>query len=235
MPSYSANPIKSIELRSPPKVTSSTGTVWWQEDFESNVLKFTNGTLDNTAQCVRSGAYSLKVTSAGSSPWLTQAVCYAQASTPQILIKKCGMEVCFKPEAVTTAAGGLTSIDFAFTFKKDGNAHAVAIRCLFGAAAGDAKLQYWNSAGSFADIAGATFTANANAPFYRLKFTWDPINATYGKVFFNESIYDLSSTAYQTSVNAEKMTDIRLKVDGVDATTKSCWFDDLVLTTDEPE
>lgn len=219
---------------SPQRLSPSGGTVFYQEGFEDNVLKYDGGAIVQTAPRVRSGGYIYQITSAGSSPWATTLTNKSIGVSQEILTSIVAFECFIAFEAVTTAANGLASLEIKLEIYDGSNVHKPAIKILFGAASTDAKLQYLDNAGSYQDITGATFNAQVGNHM-RFKIVFDPVANKYVRIEHGGSIYDLSAIAYQTSSTAIKGFYQRFVLTGIDATTKKCWVDDISITYNEPK
>lgn len=225
--------IKNINLTGPNKITSTTGKILWQEDFSSNQNKFTGGTLDNTAQKVRNGGYSLKLTTSGTDPWTTTIYSKVVSMSPRLLNSNIGIEFYVQPGAETTASGGLDSLYVEWKMMDGTTEHKIRVALKFGATDAEAKLQYLNSGNVLTDISGSTFRVDQYY-FYRIKVVFDPISKKYVRVEFGNKIYDLSGISYRTASSSFIETILTATVIGIDATTVDNWFDSFVITYDEP-
>lgn len=227
-------PIQAIEIKSPPKVSASSGTVFWRTNFAENQNMFGAGSIVNTAEKVRTGGYVLKITSAGAATWETTATTSVVSANKKILESKVGIEFYVNYTKTTTAAGGLNQICFIVDFRDGTTFNKCGIAITMGATSADCKLQYWNSAGAWADVTAGGIPAKANV-YFRVKLVVDLVNNKYVSLEFGNKSYDLSAIAIQTGASTDiGVSYLQFVVDGIDATTADGYFDDITITYDEP-
>jgi len=235
MPYDIALPQKRIEVISPNKISATQGKVWWQEGFESNVLKFSAGAIANTATFIRTGAYALSVTSAGAGPWITAPATKVIGLTEAFTNTKVGVEFYMLTTKVTTAAGGVASAGLDYFKIVDGTTeNRIGVQILFGAAAADAKLQYVDSANAWADVPGGSLIG-ADGYYHRIKIVCNPVTKEYLYIEYDNKRYDMAGIAFRSvAALLSYQTYLKFEVTGIDATTADMWIDDITITTDEP-
>ena len=232
MPVVIPHSYKQVEVISPTKISATKGTVYWSEDFENNVLKFTTGSIVDTVSRVRTGKYALQLTSKGTANWDTNATCKVIAVRPEIINSKVALELYFMPESVNNTSGGLSSFQFRLTISNGTTQHKVGVQIVFPASGNSCTVKYWNSSGNWTDT-GTTVSLNADY-YYRLKLTWDMVNRKYDKIEIGTTTIDLSNISYQIGANGTNEVWFYVTVVGVDATTQSVWIDDITFTYNEP-
>ena len=225
-----AHPQKRIELISPPKKSAGGGSLFWGTSFKDNLNPFSAGVLDSTAGCVRTGLYALKVTSAGASTWETTASTTVISNSPQMFNSKMAIEGYVRLQDIDNTA--LNHVQLSLVVSDGTTQRSIGVRIVLGAAAANAKLQYVNSAGAYADVTSGGFTAAANH-YYRIKIVVDMISNEYVKLEFGGKIWSLSGIAISESATLDHNSNLIFEVDGIDATTKSAWLDDLSVTYNE--
>lgn len=237
MPVTIPQPIKTVETRSPARLTTGSGRIVWAEGFENNQNKFSAGSIANTATRVITGAYALAMTSAAGSPFQTETLSKVVPIVPFFYKTKVGMEIWFIPEAVTTAAAGLAEIRFDWVLNmgyKTALAFTPRVKLLFGATTSDAKLQIYNGdTAAFEDVTGSTMSIGAGYG-YRLKLVFSTRTGYHDKLEFGDQTFDVSSIKIAQAASAGGYSLLDFFIKGIDATTKSMWIDNIVLTSDEP-
>jgi len=220
------HPIKNVNITSTSKISSSKGKVLFQDNFEGT-LKWSNMSKDSTATRMRSGDSCGKIQSAGANPWTTNSRCYGITTNPEILNSKIGIEFYFQPDTITGTE--LSAITFKGTVYDGTTAHNVGLKYDFV----NTKFQFWNSAGSWEDITGASITLTADY-YYRVKIVFDLATDYYDKIEIGSDVFDLSSEALETGASAVYRFYCLLSVIGIDANQFDVYFDDFTVTYDEP-
>lgn len=232
MPVFLQLPQTRIELLSPAKTVASTGTLFWSENFESGgTSRWSGGTIESTARRFRSGQSSLKITSAAGSPFTTSVTTTEFGTTPELMNSLVGIECYIDPEICSLGAGGMAECGIRIRMDS-------TVRVDFGlnlviTAANTGKLQILDSTGGFVDVAGAASLPLSIGSMYRMKIIFNPSTQKYVRVEFNYHAYDVSTVvSYNTQATGD-LASITLQVTGIDATTKSVWFDDIMVTYNE--
>lgn len=238
MPTSTPLPQFKVEVYSPPKITPSGGKLYWYENFPRNQQKFlqTAGTisLTNTANQVRTGAYGLRIaTAGGGGPFIGTADCTTIGTSKELITGKIGLECYMSPYTITTAAAGMVSCNVRLRIDDGTLRRDFGVQMVHGATAADAKLQYLDSTNAWADIPGATYTASEDR-FYRVKIVVDMNNLKYVRVEFQTESFDLSGISCYSVAAATHLSILTFNVTGQDATTTYLHAADMSITYDEP-
>ena len=224
--------VKRVELISATKLSPSSSTLYFKDDMEGTLKWVTAAgtwTKDATAGYIIYDTSALKgVTDAGGT---FNANTYINIPTArQLSDTKIGVELYIFSLNVTNA--NVANLTFDLDIFNGTNNYLMKIRYLpTGAATG--KWQYWNSAGAYADIAGATQALVAGV-WARVKFVIDTRVWEYVKLEILNNEFDLSGIAVQT-VGASTAAYMRLyiKYFSVDATQQTFYADNFSVTYNE--
>lgn len=203
--------------------------VVFTETWEDNKLRCYVGgtapTITNTAGDVFRGSYSLSMTTSGAQ-WNTSA--WDFFLTPQ-LVKK---DVLFGMACWFCYRAGSNAFELDLFLDDGTNRHQQNIR--FNQA--QARLEYYNAAGSYVAITGGSIANMAFGQYYwyYIKAVFDPTNNKYAWVLFNDKLIDLSSLSGKTAANTSRVITFGGQNTAQTAAVATTLADDLTFTIYEP-
>lgn len=203
------------------------GNVFFMDDFESSVIHWIvpallkSGTAELSTDYARSGNQSLAMTpDAG----LDETV-YVYRYLPHPVLSKIGLEVSF------TCPIEMQYIILRALFICNDIYSTTGL--LFHP--GSDSVFYWGSDGQWHDFAYNWFIDISPDLFFTMKYVVDLTTGKYVRCLVNEKSYDLSEHSYHTEpadVNPYMFIDMTV-CNGGD-TTPTAYFDDVILTQNEP-
>jgi len=223
--------VKNVDLMSPVKLTSTKGTILYQDDGEGT-LKWGNlggGTVakDTTGEIVYSGTNDIKLTTQAGGTF-QEKVEHSIASRPEVLGTNLGIEqFFFLPSVLTTAVDKIVW----YLEVYDGATRYIAtITWQNGATP---KFQYLNSASATVDITDGAFTLTVNK-WYRIKLVINTLTGKYQRLEIGNKILDLSTLAMPSGANTANYVYFSLNFFAIDATQRNMYIEDFAITYNEP-
>jgi hypothetical protein len=203
------------------------GNVLWFDDFENSLNKWYVETLGTGASVAitndkaRRGALACQVITGNA----TNNYAVITHYEPYPVLSKLGLEFSL-----------LTNVDKAtlyayFIIQTGTHVHNSGIKYDFD----DDTWQYHNSAGSWVDLAMPAVLGSSLYLFHTIKLVIDPLTQRYVRLIVDDTSYDMSSLAYRyiATVNIP-LVYIQLWLWTQEAAAKTIYFDDVILTQNEP-
>lgn len=198
------------------------GNIIWKDDFEDGVNQWTEFPLAGyswSSDRIRNGGFSLaKLYSAAANHTLTRVL-------PNVPLGRNGMESSF-----AWGASGGTFITLRFRL-------FTGTLMLEGAVRYHNGLQsiYYLDANNVFTLISANILSATTFIFNTMKVVVDFSNALYMRLLFNNLEFDISANAiYQVASALAPHMDVILECSTTDAGTWTMWWDDVIVTQNEP-
>jgi len=215
----------AVRTHAAPMPFDRRGDVIYWDDFESPTRKYIayTGTVNRSADRSYNGDFSLKCVSTGSGPPNRDGFVYYLANIHNDT--NIGLQFAFSTD------DDMWRMRIGMTYYDTVDKHMFIIGLK-----SDGTLQYWDSAGTWQDIATTSLYKQNSYIFAMMKVVGDLSTNKYVRATVFNAEYDLSSYACQTvaSVKPEPYLSISGYVEELDAASKTVYFDNLILTENEP-
>lgn len=210
-----------------PTTHNREGNVIYMETFEHGLGAWwangygTGGEVITSAEKFRMGGYAAKLI-AGSDG---AAAAKIYRDVPYPALSNFGLEASWYPGT------GIKQVDMVLARTDGTNEHQLYVRYDDTVS----KIQIKDENGDFVDIVTGLDLTPTYASFHTMKVVGDFTNDTFLRLIINSTEYDLSDYAAYVFANADpKRMRVDLKLWGVAETNGYVYFDDIILTYNEP-